>query len=171
MSWGNTGPSRSGAGGTPPLWKPMSQSVSNFSRHQMVPTNLQGISLRIQGRTPQRTEFIYKQLCVYSYVFKLQSPSKYSPFDTMYLLRLFSTALNSFWICRFWCLLLLLPSFVLPLPHRQNVYLWGLFFSSGETKKSRLRRDQVTREGGTQGSCHFWSKTAEHSAQCGWVGL
>ena len=47
----------------------------------------------------------------------------------------FSTAQNSFWTCQFWCLLVLLPFFVSPLPHRQNVSLWGLFLRR-ETKKS-----------------------------------
>ena len=37
---------------------------------------------------PQNTG-IYKKLCIYSYMFKLQSPSKYSPFDAMHLLRHF----------------------------------------------------------------------------------
>ena len=34
-------------------------------------------------------EFIYKKLCIYSYMFKVQSPSKYSPFDAIHLSRLF----------------------------------------------------------------------------------
>ena len=45
----------------------------------------------------KKMEFIYKKLCIYSYMFKLQSPSKYSPFDAIHLLRhFFSTAQNSF---------------------------------------------------------------------------
>ena len=39
-------------------------------------------------------------------------------------------------------------------------------FSSRKTKKSHLGQDRVNREGGTRGSGHFWSKTAEHST-CG----
>ena len=35
------------------------------------------------------------------YNFKLQSPSKYSPFDTIHLLRHFSTPQNSVWTYRF----------------------------------------------------------------------
>ena len=36
----------------------------------------------------QKTKFIYKKLCIiYSYTCKLQSPSKYSPFDAMHLTR------------------------------------------------------------------------------------
>ena len=34
-------------------------------------------------------EFIYKKLCIYSYMFKLQSPSKCSPLDAIHLSRLF----------------------------------------------------------------------------------
>ena len=38
---------------------------------------------------PKKTEFIYKKLCIYSYIFKLQSPSKYSPFDAIHLSKCF----------------------------------------------------------------------------------
>ena len=76
----------------------------------------------------------------------------------------FSTAQNSFWTPWFWCRLELLPYFVSPLPHQQNVYSRGIF-SSGKTKNSLLGWDQVNREGGAQGSCCFWSKTAEHIAE------
>ena len=38
---------------------------------------------------PKNLEFIYKKLCIYSYMFKLQLPSEYSPFDAIYLLRHF----------------------------------------------------------------------------------
>ena len=68
---------------------------------------------------------------------KLQSPSKHFPFDAIHLLRHFSTIQNSFWTRGFSCDLVLLPFFVAPLPHWQNVALWGLF-SSGETKKKSL---------------------------------
>ena len=40
---------------------------------------------------------------------------------------IFPTAQNSFWTHWFWCLLLVLPVFVSPLPHWQNDSLWGLF--------------------------------------------
>ena len=45
-------------------------------------------------RFPQM-EFIYKKLCIYSYMFKLQLPSKYSPFDAIHLLRLFFPLLKT----------------------------------------------------------------------------
>ena len=37
----------------------------------------------------------------------------------------------------------------------------------GNKNKSPLGQNLVNREGGAQGSCCFWSKTAEHSARCG----
>ena len=84
---------------------------------------------------PKPPEFIYKKLCVCSYMFKLQSSSKYSLFDAVHLLSCFFLLLkNSFWTHRFWCLLLLL-FFVSLLPHWQNVSFRGLF-SSWETKIS-----------------------------------
>ena len=45
---------------------------------------------------PQKNR-IYLKLCIYSYMFKLHSPSKYSPFDATHPLRLFSTAQNRVW--------------------------------------------------------------------------
>ena len=39
---------------------------------------------------------IYKKLCMYSHMFKRQSPSKYSPFDAIHPSRFFFTAQNSF---------------------------------------------------------------------------
>ena len=44
---------------------------------------------KTQGGTQESLEFIYKKLCIYSYKFKLQSPSKYSTFDAIHLSRLF----------------------------------------------------------------------------------
>ena len=78
--------------------------------------------------------FIYKKLCIYSYMFKLQSPSKYGPCDATHLLRLFSHCSKQFWTRWFGCFLVLLPFFVSPLPHWQNVSHWGLC-SFRETKK------------------------------------
>ena len=86
--------------------------------------------------TPNTQKCIYKKLCIYSYKLKLKSPQ-----SILYLMQYtywdFSTAQNSFWTHWFWCLLVLLPFFVLPLPHLQNISLWTLF-SSGETKKNHL---------------------------------
>ena len=49
---------------------------------------------------PKNPEFTYKTLCIYSYMFILQSPSRYSPFDWIHLSRCFFQCskhfLNSF---------------------------------------------------------------------------
>ena len=82
-------------------------------------------------------EFIYKKLCCYPYMCKLQSPSKYSPFDAIHVLRYFLQYSSQFWTYWFWCLLVLLLFFVSPLSHQQNNSLWGLF-SLRETRKSHL---------------------------------
>ena len=69
-------------------------------------------------------------------MFNLHPPSKYSPFDTIHLWRLFPTAQNNFWTCPIWCLLGLLLFFGLPLPHQQNISIWGLLFI--KEKKNRV---------------------------------
>ena len=99
-------------------------------------------------------------MCFCSYMFKLQSPSKYCPFDATHLLRHFILLPKtvSFRTCRFWCLLVLLTSFVSPLPHQQNLSLWRLFSSRETNKKSYLGWDWVNREEGGWGSCHFLVK-------------
>ena len=43
----------------------------------------------IQGVTP-KLEFIYLKMCIYSYMLKLQSASKYFTFDAVHLSRLFA---------------------------------------------------------------------------------
>ena len=77
---------------------------------------------------------------------------------------------HSFWTHQFWCLVGLLLIFVLPLPHQQNISLWRLFFIWGNKKKLLGMRSGEW-QGWVQGSCHFWSKTAEHSAQNGQLHL
>ena len=44
---------------------------------------------------PPKTEFIHKKLCIYSYMLKLQSLSKHSPFDAIHLQRVFSPLLKT----------------------------------------------------------------------------
>ena len=99
-------------------------------------------------------------------MFKHQSPSKCPLFDAIHLSRCFCTAQNSFWTPRFWCLLVLLPFFVSPLQHLQNVSFENFFHPGKETKKGFSGQDLVNREGGW---CRCWSKTAEHSVRCGQV--
>ena len=83
---------------------------------------------------PPKIEFI-KKLCIYSYMFKLHSSSKYSSFGAIMTIQMFfSTAQNSFWTHQFWCFLMLLLFFVSPLPKLQNISFWGLFHL-GKQKK------------------------------------
>ena len=48
-------------------------------------------------------------------------------------------------------------------------FLLKTVLKSGETEKGCSEQDLVNREGVVWGSCHFWSKTAEHSTWCGQV--
>ena len=62
-------------------------------------------------------------------MFKLQSPSKYSPFDAIYLLRLFSPLLKTvFERVDFWCLLVFLPFFLFYLLHVGKMFPFEDFF-------------------------------------------
>ena len=99
-----------------------------------------------------------KKLCIYSYIFKLQWPPKYTPFDAIHPSRLLSTAQNSFWTHQCWCLLMILPFFVSPLSHWQNISLWGLFSFRKRNRNSHLGQDWVNREGGTRGHAIFGQK-------------
>ena len=77
---------------------------------------------------------------------------------------IFSPAQKSFWIYWFWCLLVLLLFFVSPLLWRQNVSLWGLFWSR-TPKKNCLGWDRVKSEGGHGGHAGFGQKllNTQHS--------
>ena len=119
---------------------------------------------------PPKWNIFMKKLYIYLYMFKLQSPSKYSPSDAIHLSRYFfhcskqflnSSSLTLFNASAIVCFVSSTLAKNFPL---------RTFFSSGETKKkSHLGQDQVNREGGTQGTCCFWSKTTEHSMWCGQV--
>ena len=92
-------------------------------------------------------EFIYKNLCIYAMCLNISNFQ-----STLHLMQytyqdVFSTAQNSFWTCRFWCLLVLLLFFASPLSHRQNISLWGLF-SSRETNKKKISRGETVEQGG-----------------------
>ena len=109
----------------------------------------------ISRRTPQNWNFFIKN-CVYytclnfSHLQSVLHLVQYTYRD------IFSTAQNSFWtaICCFTS-----STSAKRFPLRT--------FSSGETKNSHLGQDGVTRDGGAERSCHFWSKNAEHSVKCG----
>ena len=125
-------------------------------------------------RGSPKMEFTDKQLCTYSYMFKSPSPSKCSPCDAIHLPRCFSHGSKQF----------LNSSILMPFSASAIVCLFVCFTSSTSAKhfplrtlliqgnkQSCSRQDLVNREGEAWGSCHFWLKTAEHSAQCGEVLL
>ena len=97
---------------------------------------------------PYKMEFIYKKLCMYSYMFKLESPSKYSPFDAIHLFRLSSHCPRQFLVHWFWCLLVLLPFCFTSSTSAKRLPL-GTFFIWGNKKKSS-GWDWVSREDGAQ---------------------
>ena len=114
-------------------------------------------------------EFIYKKLCVYSYMFELWSPSKCSPFDATHLSRCFSYCSK-----QFLHLSILIPfsaSAVFGFTCSLSAKCFPLRTSSSRKTKKEVSQgpDQVNRKGGTWGSCHFWSKIAEPSMRCGQV--
>ena len=90
-------------------------------------------------------------------MFKLQSLQ-----STLHLMQYtywdsFSTAQNSFWTCRFWCLLSVSA-------HWQNISFWGRFSSRQIRKVAWSEVGWIGRAG--DGDLVIWSKTAEKSAQC-----
>ena len=96
-------------------------------------------------------------MCIYSYMFKLQSPSKYSPFDAIHLSRHFSTAQKQ-------CLnlLILMPfsasaTFLFHLFHISKMFPFEVFFHQRKqiNKKSSSVWDQVNREWGAWGHALF----------------
>ena len=109
----------------------LSSDAAQCQRHDFVQqsTNVQG--RRIQ-KIPQN---LFIKYCVFILTYLNFSYLQ----STLHLMQythqdVFSTAHSSFWTHQCWCLLVLLPFFVLPLPHQQNISLWGLF-SSKQTKK------------------------------------
>ena len=114
------------------------QRQKEMERWRETPRDTDGFPKQhTRGDPPKTPEFIYRNSCVYSHMFKLQSPSKHSPLDAIHLLRHFFHCSKQFLNLSSWCLFMLLPFFVSSLPSpisSQNVSLYGLF-SSGETKK------------------------------------
>ena len=133
------------------------------------------INLIVQAyeRGTPKTQNLYKKLCIYSYMFKLQSPSKYSSFDAIQLSRHFfhcsKQFLNSLILMSFHASAIFFCLFVSPLLHWQNVFLWGLFHWGN--RKVALGNIGWIGRVGHRGHAVFSKKTAEHSVWCGQVCL
>ena len=106
---------------------------------------------------PKKLEFIYKKLCIFSYIFKLLSPSKHSPFDVIHLSRHFSTAENSCWTHWFWYLLVLLPFFCFTSSISAKHFPLRIF-SSRETEKELLGVWSYEQRGCRMGVMSFFGK-------------
>ena len=98
---------------------------------------------------------MYKYFCVYSYISKLQSPSKYFPFDEIHISIHFfhcskqflnSSILMPFSASAVFCFTYSTPAKCFPL---RKIFIWG------NKKKSLGERDQVNKEDGAWGSCCF----------------
>ena len=116
---------------------------------------------------PQNPWNLFIKNCIYSYMFKFQSPSKHSSFDAIHLLRCFfppllKTVFELVDFDAFYCF----HCFLFHLFHIGKTFFFEDFFFHPGKQKSHSGRERVNREGGTRGSCHFWSKTAKHSAWC-----
>ena len=103
-------------------------------------------------------KFIYKNLCIYSYTVKLQLPSKYSPFDIIHLSRCFSHCSKQ--LLNSWIFMPFSASAVPCFTSSTSAKHFPLrtFFTRETKTKSYSGWDQVNREGGTRGSCHFGKK-------------
>ena len=82
----------------------------------------------------------------------------------------FPPAQNSFRTHRLWCLLALLPFFCFTSSTWAKYLPLRTIFIQGD-KKCLSGWDEMNRENRAWGSCHFWSKTAEHSVWCEQVQL
>ena len=92
-------------------------------------------------------EFIYEKLCIYSYIFKRHSPSKYSPFDTIHLSGLFFHCSKQFLNSSILMPFSASAIFLLHLFHISKTFPYEDFFHPGKLKKSLSGQDQVNREG------------------------
>ena len=120
-----------------------------------------------EGGPPQNLEFIYKKLCIYSYIFKLQSPSKYSPFDAIYLSRCFFHCSK-----QFVNLLIVMPLsasdiFCFTSSTSAKHFLLRTFFIQGNKQKSSLGQDRVNRESGAGGHAVFGQKLLNTQSDVG----
>ena len=114
---------------------------------------------------PKTPKFIYKKLCIYSHMFKLQSPSKYSPSDAMHLSRHCFHCSEQFLNSSFWMSYAVSAIFVSPLPYGQNISLWGLFQLEERKRKVTLGEIEWIERVGHVGLAVFGQKlmNTQHS--------
>ena len=94
------------------------------------------------GIPPKTPEFMCKKLCICSYMFKLQSPPKYSPLDAIHLLRLYHCSkqfLNSSSLMPFSAS----AGFLSQLFHISKTFPFRAFFIGENIRKESLRERSV----------------------------
>ena len=123
-------------------------------------------------RDPKQTpEFIYKELCIYSYMFQVQSPSKYSPFDAIHLWRLFPTVqhfLNSPILMPFSASAIFFGG---GLFHISKTFLFEDFFHPGKQTNKKVTWGKVEWIGRVGHGCHggFLAQNCWTLSLCGQV--
>ena len=117
----------------------------------------------IHERQPQSRNLFIK-VCIYSYLLKLQAPSKYSPFDAINLWKYFFhcskqflnlSILMTFSVSTVFCFISFTSKHI----------LWRTFFIQGNNKKKAFRWDWVNRDGRAWGHAIFGQKLL--SVHCG----
>ena len=143
LSLFNTPPDTGSAGS---FWNSLYQINSYFPNFSSLPCNEGGCSEEAgmgrlyKGRSSPTKQNLFVKNCVF-----ILTCLNYSHIQSTLHLMLytyqdvFSTTQNSVWT-RFWCLFVLLPFFVLPLPHWQNISLLRTFFIQGNKNKSLRAR-------------------------------
>ena len=130
----------------------MKESFLYFS--PFPPKLLPGFGIQVCERGPKKPCHLFIKNCSYSYMFKFQSPSKYSPFDAMHLLRYFFHCSKQFLNMSVFMVFSASAICCFTSSTSAKHFPFRTIFTPGN-KKSHSRQDQVNREGGTQGSCHF----------------
>ena len=102
-------------------------------------------------------------------MFKLQSPSKLSPFDAIYLSRHLFPLLKTVFKLIDFDVLSASAIFCFTSSTSAQCFPLRTFFHMGKHKRMLLGVRSGAQAGWGRGSRHFWSKTAEHSVQYGQV--
>ena len=103
------------------------------------------------GGVQKTLEFIYKNLCIYTYMFKFQSPSKYSPFDATHLWRFFSHCSEHFFNSSILMPFSASAIFCFTSSTSAKRFPLGTFFTKGNSKKSLGARSG--KQGGWESCC------------------
>ena len=119
----------------------------------------------IRGDPPKKQNLLIKD-CVFIVTCLNFSHLPSTPFDAVHLSRCFFHCSKQFLNLLILMPLVLLLFFLFHFLYICKMFSLEEFFHRGKEIKSCSGQYWVNREGGAWGSCHFWSKTAEHSVWC-----